>query len=101
MVIFENKNTNEIIKCNDSITYFKTRLELLQKRIIQDYVVKLDTSMYPIIENNDLIVQFDEYGELNDWFTYIDSYFGGGELYCENLYYVLQYRKEQRLIKQT
>ena len=66
MVIFEHKNSKIQIQCNSLLYFLKTSLNLLEKRIIQEYVVKIHHSLYPIIENNELIVTFDEKGESRD-----------------------------------
>lgn len=98
MVIFEHKNSKIQIQCNSLLYFLKTSLNLLEKRIIQEYVVKIHHSLYPIIENNELIVTFDEKGETSDWFKYINSYYGGADLFCESEYYLDLIKEEQEKI---
>ena len=71
---------------------FSTRL---LKRVIQKYVVKLHPSLYTIIENNQLIIEFDEKGNSSSWFKYIEDYYGGVGLFFESEYYLNLITKEQ------
>lgn len=100
MVIFEHKKEKRKIVCYNGNSYLENRLKLLKKREIQDYTLKLCSYLYPVIENNDLIVEFNEEGEvITEWFEYVESYYGGTSLFSESLYYVIQIRKEQDEIR--